>query len=170
MAKPLSNADAAGQFRLLADLLSIQGESPFRVEAYRRAAESIEQLGESLVVVRQRGELTAIPGVGKEIAQKIEDLLDTGAIPQLQRLETEIPAGVATLLAVPGVGPKRARTLFTELGIDSLDALRAALDEHKLDTVAGLGPGFAKRVAAALPTARTAMMTGCFSTASSTIR
>jgi len=152
MSRTLTNADAAASFRLLADLLSIRGESSFRVEAYRRAAESIEPLPEPLETIRERGELTEIPGVGKEIAQKIGDLLDTGTFPQLRQVEAEFPAGVATLLAVPGVGPKRARTLYTELGIDSLDALRAAIDEHKLDTVAGLGAGFAKRTGDALRT------------------
>jgi DNA polymerase/3'-5' exonuclease PolX len=77
MAREMTNPEVAATFRLLADLLSILGESTYRVIAYRRAAESIEALSEPLTAIRLRGDLQEIPGVGKEIAQKIGELLDT---------------------------------------------------------------------------------------------
>jgi len=149
VARALTNAEVAATFRLLADLLAIRGESPYKVAAYRRAAEGIGQLSEPIAALRQRGALEEIPGVGKEIAQKVADLLDTGTFRLLREVEEQIPSGVTTLLAVPGIGPKRARALYQTLGIDSLDALRTALSEGRL-AAAGIGPGEAARIAASL--------------------
>src|SRR5260370_7093951 len=132
MAHTMTNAEVAATFRLLSDLLAIRGESIYKVNAYRRAAESIGALSEPLTAIRQRGALTEIPGVGKEIAQKIGNLLDTGTFPLLQQVEAQIPPGVAALLTVPGIGPKRALALYQTLGISSLDALRAALAQSRL--------------------------------------
>lgn len=146
----LDNPAVAATFRRLADLLEIRGESAYRVGAYRRAAESLGQLSESVRAIRARGELEQIPGVGQAIAQKVGELLDTGSFNLLDEVECEIPPGVAALLAVPDIGPKRARLLYAELGVDGLDALRAALDQGRLDGVKGLGPGAAQRIAAGL--------------------
>lgn len=145
-----TNADVARSLRQLADLLEIQSDTIFRVNAYRRAADNVEHLTEGLAAIRARGELRTIPGVGKAIAEKIEDLLETGRLRQLDRLEAEIPIGVAELLTVPDIGPKRAALLFQHLGIDNLDALRNAIDEGKLTTVPGLGAKGAERIAAGL--------------------
>jgi DNA polymerase (family X) len=142
-----TNAEVAAALRRLADLLEIKGETVFRVVSYRRAAESIEQMGESLAAIRERGDLRKIPGVGPAIADKIVDVLDTGTIRQLDRLQKEIPAGVAELLAVPDVGPKRAYQLYKQLGIDSLEALRAAVEAGRLTEMDGLGPKGAQRIA-----------------------
>jgi DNA polymerase (family 10) len=143
----LTNHDVAETLRLLADLLSIRGESIYKVSAYRVAADSIDGLPESLAAIRRAGDLEDIPGVGKEIAQTISDLLDTGTFPLLQQVESQFPRTVAGLLAVPGIGPKRARELYRELGIDSLDALRRAMAEGRLDNAPGFGPGVARRIA-----------------------
>ncbi|MDP9375009.1 MAG: DNA polymerase/3'-5' exonuclease PolX, partial [Chloroflexota bacterium] len=143
-----SNTEVAATFSRLADLLAIRGESRFKVVAYRRAAESIAQLPEPLDAIRRRSALEDIPGVGEEIARKIEDLLDTGSFPLLREVEAEFPPGVAELLAVPDIGPKRARLLYEQLGIDSLDALRRALAEGRLREVAGLGRDLIARISA----------------------
>ena len=146
----MDNPAVAATFQRLADLLEIRGESAYRVGAYRRAAESLAQLTEPLSAIRKRSDLKKIPGVGAAIAEKIEDLLNTGSFPLLREVEAEIPAGVAELLAVPDVGPKRARLLYDELGIDSLIALRAAAETGQLEQVKGIGTGAAKRIAAGL--------------------
>src|SRR5688500_13235688 len=83
-----TNADVARSLRQLADLLEIQGDPIFRVNSYRRAADNVEHLPEGLTSLRARGELRTIPGVGAAIAAKIEDILDTGRIRQLDRLQT----------------------------------------------------------------------------------
>jgi DNA polymerase (family 10) len=152
MSERTSNAEAARAFRLLADLLEIGGESGYRAGAYRRAAEGIARLSEPLEAVRYRGGLQEIPGVGPSIARKIGEFLDTGTIQRLEEVEGEVPPGVAELLAVPDVGPKRARLLWEEAGVDGLDALRAALEAGRVDEL--LGPGEARRINQGLGTLR----------------
>lgn len=143
-ASPLSNVAIAESFGLLADLLEIGGESAFRVRAYRRAAETLAALPEPLAVIRERGELKGVPGVGPAIAEKIEQLLETGQMRQLEAIKREVPAGVAGLLAVANVGPKRAGRLHAELGVTGLDELRAALDDGRVAAL--LGAGEARRI------------------------
>jgi DNA polymerase (family 10) len=150
MATNMDNTAVAATFQRLADLLEIRGESAYRVGAYRRAAESLSQLSEPVHAIWARGELKTIPGVGEAIAEKVASLLETGSFPLLQEVESEIPAGVTALLAVPDIGPKRARLLYDSLGIDSLDALRAAAESGQLAEVKGIGAGAAKRIAAGL--------------------
>jgi DNA polymerase (family 10) len=140
----MTNAEIAAAFALLADLLEIQGESAFRVRAYRRAAETLPALPESLAAIHARGELRQVPGVGPAIAAKIEDLLATGQMRQLEAVKRELPAGVADLLAVPNIGPKRAHRLYAELGVGGLDDLRAAIDDGRVAAL--LGDGEARRL------------------------
>ena len=150
MPQPPTNASAATSLRRLADLLEIRGDPIFRVNAYRRAADAIDRLPESLSAIRARGELRTIPGVGQAIASKIGDLLETGRLRQLDELEAEFPAGVAELLSVPEIGPRRAQLLYRHLGVDSIEALRAAIEAGRLAEVPGLGPKGAERIAAGL--------------------
>ncbi|RIK41373.1 MAG: DNA polymerase/3'-5' exonuclease PolX [Chloroflexi bacterium] len=156
MARTLTNADVAATFELLADLLSIRGDSRFKVDAYRRAAENIAQLPEALAAVRARNQLEQIPGVGKEIAQKIGDLFDTGTFDLLQEVEAQYPPSLAEVLRAPGIGPKKARALYETLGVASLDDLRAALDAGRLSGLAGFGPTSIARLATALRALETA--------------
>jgi DNA polymerase (family 10) len=150
MAVTMTNAEIARAFELLGDLLEIQGESAFKVGAYRRAAETIAGLSEPLATIRERDGLGKIPGVGKAIASKIGELLDGGSMKALAQAEAKTPTGVAELLAVPGIGPKRARRLYDELGVDGLDALRVALGDGRAEGL--LGSGEAKRIAQGLGT------------------
>lgn len=147
---PPSNAEIATTLRLLADLLEIGGEPVFRVVAYRRAAEGIDALPERLADIDGRHGLEAIPGVGKGIAEKIEELLQTGKLAQLDELDRVTPRTVAELLAVPDIGPKRAALLFHERGVASLADLRRALDAGTLAGVTGLGPKALDRIAEGL--------------------
>ncbi|HEV2527177.1 MAG TPA: DNA polymerase/3'-5' exonuclease PolX [Thermomicrobiales bacterium] len=146
----MTNAEIARELQLLGDLLEIQGESSFKVGAYRRARETIEGLPEPLAKIRERDGLEKIPGVGKAISSKIEELLDTGTMKALIAAEVKTPRGVADLLAVPGIGPKKAARLHAEIGIAGLNDLRVALDDGRADAV--LGAGERKRIAQGLGT------------------
>ena len=152
MTGSMDNAEIARAFELLGDLLEIQGESAFKVGAYRRAAETIVGLSEPLATIRDRDGLGRIPGVGKAITSKIGELLDGGAMKALDEAERKTPRGVAELLAVPGIGPKRAQRLHAELGVDSLADLRVALEDGRAGGL--LGAGETKRIAQGLATLR----------------
>ncbi len=154
-----SNAGAAEAFREIADLLDVLGER-FKPEAYRRAARSIETLTEELAAVAARDELRSIPGVGDAIAEKIREYLATGAIPYLERLQHDVPAGVVAMMRLPGLGPKTARRFWVDLGIDGPSALAAAIDAGRLDGVKGFGPKKIAQVRSAVESARTAPATG----------
>lgn len=134
-----SNAEAADLLRTIADLLDLTGER-FKPEAYRRAARSVETLPEPLEKYAARKELREIPGIGEAIAEKMEEYLRSGHIAYLDRLQKEIPAGVRMMMRLPGLGPKTARRLWTELGIESPTALREAIDAGRLNDVKGFGP------------------------------
>ncbi len=146
----MTNAEIARELQLLGDLLEIQGESAFKVGAYRRARETIEALPEPLAKIRDRDGLEKIPGVGKAISSKIEELLDGGTMKALVAAERTTPRGVADLLAVPGIGPKKAAKLHADLGIAGLDDLRTALDDGRAAKV--LGTGEQKRILQGLGT------------------
>ena len=109
--RPTSNAEIAQFFSNIAELLDIKGEEWYRVRAYRRAAESIAHYPEEMIILRERGRLEEIPGVGKAIAGKIDELLRTGRMEFYQRLQSEIPDGVLSLLGLPGVGPRAGETI-----------------------------------------------------------
>ncbi|MFW9831191.1 MAG: DNA polymerase/3'-5' exonuclease PolX [Candidatus Thorarchaeota archaeon] len=135
----MKNTDVAKIFREIADLLEILEDS-FKPQAYRRAARTIEQLPEPLSDIAARGELEQIKGVGKALGKKIQELLDTGDIEYLHRLRTEVDPGLIELLKIPDVGPKTVRALHRELGITTVDDLRTALEEHKVQNLSGFGP------------------------------
>ena len=149
-----SNAEAAALLTAIADLLDVQGEK-FKPEAYRRAARSIEGLGEDLAAVAGRGELDAIPGVGEAIAAKLREYLREGRIPYLDRLASEVPPGILALLKVQGLGPKTVRRFWTELGVQGPQELAQAIDAGRLEGVRGFGPTKIRQIRVAL-TARPA--------------
>jgi DNA polymerase (family X) len=134
-----TNTEVAQIFYAVADLLDLQGER-FKPDAYRRAARSIESLGEDLRKVAQRGGLDQIPGVGEAIREKITEYLRDGKISYYERLKQTFPPGVLELMRIPGIGPKTTRRFYVELQLDSPDALTRAIDEGKLNGLAGFGP------------------------------
>ncbi len=113
----MNNRDVATLFDEIADLLEFQNANPFRVRAYRNAARRITDLPEPLanVAADPKRDLTEIEGIGKDLAQKIEELLETGSIGMLDELRSEIPGGVLAMVRIPGMGPKKAAALFKEL-------------------------------------------------------
>ena len=134
-----TNDEVAALLAEYADLLAITGGDAFRIRSYEKAARSVGGYPEDLARV-DPAELDRIPNVGRAIAAKIRDYLGTGQIRQLEALRAKVPAGVRRLTEVPGLGPKRAMTLYTERGIDSVDALEAAIAAGRLEGLPGFGP------------------------------
>ena len=128
-------------FDEIADLLEFQNANPFRVRAYRNAARRINDLPSRspTIAADPNRELTDIEGIGKDLAQKIGELLDTGSIAMLEELRAAIPGGVLAMVRIPGMGPKKAAALHKELGITSLDVLRAACEADQVQALKGFG-------------------------------
>jgi DNA polymerase (family X) len=149
-----TNAEAAEIFRGIADLLDVMGER-FKPEAYRRAARSIDSLTEPLSAFADRGELRMIPGVGDAIEEKLKEFLTTGKVDYYDRLQKEVPAGVAEMLRIPGLGPKTARRFWVELGIEGPSELLTALDAGRLAGVKGFGEKKIAQIRTAVEASRT---------------
>lgn len=133
------NDEVARRFGEIATLLKLNDADPFRVRAYERAASTISGLTVDLAELTAP-EIARLKGIGAATAQKITEFRDTGSIEMLERLKAEVPPGFTELVRIPGLGPKTIRTLHDKLGIDSVDALRAALDRDALTGIPGLGP------------------------------
>src|SRR3712207_6499465 len=117
--------------------------------AYRNAAKAVRDAPVSVAKLTREGKVTTLPGIGKTLEEKITALLDTGTIPAIEKLRAKFPPGLVDMTRLPGLGPKRAKKLFDELGIDSLEALRIAAESEKLRGVRGFGPKFEETVLAA---------------------
>jgi DNA polymerase (family 10) len=146
----MTNAQLAGAFDLLGDLLEIQGENRFRVNSYRRAARTINDLGEDIASIAERGGLEALPGIGKGTAAKITQFLEFGRIDELEKERSKLPEGLPALLQIPGMGPKKVAVVWRELGVGSLEDLKAAIDSKTLHDVAGFGPQSAGKIASGI--------------------
>ncbi|HQO38674.1 MAG TPA: DNA polymerase/3'-5' exonuclease PolX [Candidatus Omnitrophota bacterium] len=125
-------------FRDIARLLEIKGENIFRIRAYDRAAQAVENLGGDIEQAVSRNTLTDIPGIGKDLADKIREIVATGSLQFYEDLKQTLPAGTLELLAIPSVGPKTAQMLAKELRIRSIGDLEKAIADHKLDTLPGI--------------------------------
>jgi len=146
----MKNLKVAEIFAAMADMLAIQGESYHRIMAYRRAAENVAVLGRPLEEVWRAGELEAIPGIGKTLAAKIDELMRTGRLEAYEKLQAQVPAGVLALLEVPDGGPKRAALFWKELGITGVEALEQAAREGRLRALAGMGAKSEEKVLAGI--------------------
>jgi DNA polymerase (family 10) len=135
----MNNRQLAETFTLIADLLEIKGEIVYKTLAYRKAAESLMGLGREASEYWKEGKLQEIPGVGKAIAEKIDELLQTGKLGFLEKLKKEVPPTLADWLPIPGLGPKRTRMIWQTLGITTFPELEAAAKEGKLRGLAGMG-------------------------------
>jgi DNA polymerase (family 10) len=147
-------AEVADVLEEIGRLLDFKGENPFKVRAYVNAARALADLAEPLEAVVAEGRLLEISGIGAAIADKIATYAETGSIPLLDRLRSEIPAGVLELVAVPGLGPKRARAAFQALGVASLDDLEKAAASGRLAEVQGFGEKTARTILANLERVR----------------
>ena len=133
------NAIIAALFDELADLYELDGAVVHRVLAYRNAAKSVREAPQSVAALTREGRVTSLPGIGRTLEEKIQALMETGTIPAAEKLRAKFPVGLVDMTRLPGLGPKRARKLFDELGIDSLEALEAAAQSHQLRGVKGFG-------------------------------
>lgn len=135
----MNRREVAHALRTMGALLQVKGEESFKVRSYEKAADSLEAGDYDLRAMAEQGRLTEIPGIGKNLEPKVRDLVLTGRSPFLERLVQEIPEGILDLLRVPGIGPKTARLLHSELGVAGLDDLDRALSEHRVQGLPGMG-------------------------------
>lgn len=135
----LTNRDIAEIFENIADLLEIKGESVFRVLAYREGAQTIRDLPRDLSAIHAEGKLTELPNIGDTLADKIEEMLTTGELQFYKRITAEIPLSLVEILHVNGVGPKKVKRFWQELGILTLPELESAAREGKLRGMSGMG-------------------------------
>jgi DNA polymerase (family 10) len=133
----MKNQEIAKIFNDIADLLEIQGENPFRIRAYRRAALNIESFAKN-VTETPRDELMKIPGIGQDLAGKIKEYARTGRIQSYEDLKKEVPEGLGVLLSVPGLGQKTAKLLSDKLKVRNLDDLERLTRGHKLSGLPGI--------------------------------
>ncbi len=148
--KRFTNQQLSEIFRTMADLLEIKGEVIYKVLAYRKVADSLEALGRDIYEVWQEGNLSQIPGVGKAIAAKIEELLTTGKLGVFERLKEEVPVTLVELLQVPDLGPKKVALFWQQLGITNLAELNAAARAGRLRHLPGMGEKSEARIIAGL--------------------
>ena len=135
-----TNDEIAELFENLGALLEMKGDSVFKIRAYRRAAETIHQLTFPLAQAVHDGQkLTGIPGIGKAISDKIRELVTTGKVRTYERAKSEVPEGALDLLRVPGIGPKTAMLIGTELGISTVEGLEQAAADGRLATLPRMG-------------------------------
>jgi DNA polymerase (family 10) len=137
----MKNSEVAAAFELIADILEFQGANQFRVRAYRNAARTIGDLSEAVtkIIADPERKLTDIEGIGADLSNKILTLVTSGSLPMLDELKAQVPQSVLALLRIPGMGPKKAATLHKELGINSLEDLKAACEAHRVKELKGFG-------------------------------
>ncbi|MFZ5907038.1 MAG: DNA polymerase/3'-5' exonuclease PolX [Nitrospirota bacterium] len=137
---PIYNSDIAKIFSQVGDLLEIQGENRFRVRAYRNAARTVRELSRSVAdMIREGKDLSKLSGIGRDLAGKIAEIVETGQLTLHERLKKKIPLALSSLMGVEGIGPKRIKIIHEKLGIRSLNGLRKAAEEKKLRNLPGFG-------------------------------
>lgn len=130
---PANNNDISRIFNKVADLLEIEGENPFKIRAYRNAAITIENLPHTASDMVEKGEdLTKLSGIGKDLSEKIKNIVKTGELELLTELENKFPPGLSKLMDVPGLGPKRVKKLYDSLNVQNLDDLAKAAEEKRI--------------------------------------
>lgn len=148
--------EVAGVLSEISMLLEVVGGDPFRAKAYATAARRIEASGADLVQLAAEGRLTSLPSVGGGIAEVIRELVETGRSSLYERLAADTPVGLYDLMRIKGLGPKRIRTVYAEMGIDSLDKLEAAALAGRLASLPGIGAGTERKIIESIAFARAA--------------
>src|SRR5215210_3308503 len=145
----MRNGEIAEAFEELASLYELDGAVVYRVVAYRNAAKAIREAGVSVAELAKQGRADELAGVGKTIAEKIDALLESGSIPSADKLKQRIPAGLVEITRIPGLGPKRAKLLHDQIGVNSIEELREAAEDGRLKDVKGFGKKAEENVLAA---------------------
>ncbi|MEM6655968.1 MAG: nucleotidyltransferase domain-containing protein, partial [Planctomycetota bacterium] len=167
----MTNRDIAAVFDEIADLLEFQGANPFRVRAYRNGSRRVKDHPTPLAsLVAEGADLTELDGIGKDLAEKIGVLTETGSLPMLQELHAAVPASVLPLMRIPGLGPKKAAVLHTELGVASLDMLRGACEAGKVAELKGFGKKTEQTLLAGIDLAEKADQRTPWATADETVQ
>ncbi len=159
MAEP-TNSEIAAALDELGDLSELDGAIIHRIVAYRNAAKAVRDAPVSVIALARQGRATELPGVGAVIQEKVIALADDGVIPATAKLRAKFPAGLLELMRLPGLGPKRARRLYEELNIDSLQALTAAAEGQEIRKLKGFGPKAEESILAAALAAQAAAADG----------
>jgi DNA polymerase (family 10) len=137
---PVHNSDVSRILNKIGDLLDIEGANPFRIRAYRNAARTVGDLPQSVAeMVKRNKDLSKLPGVGKDLAEKIKEIVETGTLSQLQELESQFPPELNKLMKMESLGPKRVAALHQELGITNLEELKHAAKDGRIQGLAGFG-------------------------------
>jgi DNA polymerase (family 10) len=145
-----SNSEIADALDELGDLYELDGAVIHRIVAYRNGAKAAREASTSVSQLARDGRATELPGIGATLQEKILALTQTGEIPALQKLRAKFPPGLVAMTKLPGLGPKRARRLYEELQIDSLESLRAAAQAQRIRELSGFGPRAEEQLLAAL--------------------
>ncbi len=146
----MPNREIAAALDELGDLYELDGAISHRVLAYRNGAKAVREATQSVGTLAREGRATELPGIGATLQEKIAALVVDGEIPARAKLKAKYPEGLLEITRLPGVGPKRVRLMYTELGIDSLASLKEAAEQERLRGVKGLGPKFEASVLASL--------------------
>jgi DNA polymerase (family 10) len=153
MADP-TNSEIAAALDELGDLYELDGAIIHRIVAYRNAAKAVRDASVSVTALAREGRAKELPGIGATIQEKVLALADDGAIPAAVKLRAKFPPGLLEITRLPGLGPKRARRLFEELSVDSLDALEAAAAAQRIRALKGFGPKAEESILASVAVAR----------------
>ena len=129
--------EIAALFTQMADLLELRGDNPFRIRAYRKAAQNLESLTDDVERLARENRLRTIPGIGQDLSDKIREYLTHSSIQAVERLKRTVPAGVIALMDIPGIGPKTAKLLYQRLHITSMSQLETAARAHQLRRLPG---------------------------------
>ena len=143
----ITNAEIAKIFNEYADLLEIKGENPFKVRAYRNAARTVENIGKSLEeLVKEGYDLTKLPGIGADLSRYIKEIVTIGKFSKLEEIKEEIPPSLVEMLSIEGLGPKRIKTLYEKLHIQSMEDLRRAAESGEIMKLPGFGPTLVQKI------------------------
>ena len=134
----MKNQEVARILREIARILELKGDNPFRIRAYERAAQNIDNLSQDVAVLAESGILIDIPGIGADLAAKIKEIVSTGSLKYYEELKKQIPEGLLRMLEIPGLGPKTVKKIYDKFKIDTIEKLKEAAQKNKLQGLEGI--------------------------------